>query len=197
MVLDWEKMRGLAFSKEPGLVHCSEWDDLFDSHKSGRYAHWFEGNFGNYPALLRQRAIDSIRYQLGAQRPAQPMTLHEILAARYRFGRLHVHFVPPRGEGFVEAETHSSVRLRLYDSRAHNWEWQKAVFGRAAPQTAAPQEVGVEITPVPITLAEILMYAAKGKAITMRSHDDLPFEPIIEILPFPDVTIPSSYFQID
>lgn len=52
MVLDWEKMRRLPFSQEPGRVHSSEWDDLFDLRKSGRYARWFEDNFGRkYPPL--------------------------------------------------------------------------------------------------------------------------------------------------
>jgi hypothetical protein len=53
MILDWQKIRRLTFSQEPGRVHCSEWDDLFDPGKSGRYARWLEENFGNYPALLR------------------------------------------------------------------------------------------------------------------------------------------------
>jgi hypothetical protein len=190
-ILDWEKMQGLAFSKEPGQIHCSEWDDLFDSHKLGRYANWFEENFGSHPALLRQLAINSVRNLLGYQRPARQMTLQEILVARYR-SDLQIYFWPARGEGFVERETHSSIRLRLYDSRAGNWEWQKAVFG-----PAAPQQVDVEMTPVPTTLAEIVHYSAKGSAIKMNNRDDLLVEPIIETLPFPDVTIPSSYFQID
>jgi hypothetical protein len=173
MVLDWEKMRGLAFTQEPGDVHCSEWDGLFDSRKSGRYAHWFEEHFGNYPALLHQLAIDSVRYELGARRPARQMTLKEILVARYRFGCLHVYFMPSRGEGFVEAETYDSVRLRLYDSRARNWVWHRAIFGRDARQMAASQEVGGEMTPVPITLAEIALYHSKGTAIRMHNYDDL------------------------
>ena len=197
MILDWEKMRRLAFSKEPGEVHCSDWDDLFAPGKSGRYARWFEENFGNYPALLRQLAIDSVRYQLGARRPARLVTLQEILVARSRYYRHEFFFQPPRGQGFVEAETYGSIRLRLYDTRTHNWEWQKAVFGLAALQMAAPQEISVEMTPVPKTFAEIVLYSAKGSAIRMYNHDDLLVEPIIEILPFPDVTIPSSYFQID
>jgi hypothetical protein len=123
------------------------------------------------------------------------MTLQEILGARCRSGLPDVFFWPPRGQGFVEAETHSSIRLRLYDSHARNWQWQKAVFGRSASQMAA--SVGVEITAVPITFAEIVLYSAKGSAITMYNHDDLLIEPIIEILPFHDVTIPSSYFQMD
>lgn len=197
MILDWEKIRRLGFSQELGHVHCPEWDDLFDPGKTGRYAGWFEENFGNCPAFLRQFAIDSVRFQLRSRRPARLVTLQEILVARYRSGLNDVFFWPPRSQGVVEAETRSSIRLRLYDSLTHNWEWHKAVFGRAALQMAAPQGISAEMTPVPINLAEIVLYSAKGSAIRMYNHDELLVEPIVEILPFPDVTIPSSYFQID
>ena len=53
------------------------------------------------------------------------------------------------------------------------------------------------MTPVPITIAEIVLYSAKGNAIRMYNDDDLLVEPIIGILPFPDITIPSSYFRLD
>ena len=197
MVLDWENIRGLAFTQESGKIHSSEWDDLFNSRKSGCYARWFEQYFGDYPALLRQLAIDSVRYQLGARRPARQVTLQELLVARYRFGLLQVFFMPSRGEGFVEKETYYSIRIRLCDSRARSWEWHKAVFGRAAQQMTASQEVGVEVTPVPTSLAQIVLYAAMGSAIKLYNFDDLLIEPVVEILPFQDVAIPRGYFQID
>jgi hypothetical protein len=199
MVLDWEKMRRLALSQERGLVRCSEWDDLFDPRRSGRYAHWFEDNFGNYPALLRQWAIDSVRYQLGAdrtrERPRRQLTVREILIARYRSG-LRVYFWPPGGDGFVESDTRNLIRLRLYDSSGRNWGWQNAVFAWASPQMVAPQEGGEEMTPVSTTLAEIVL-SVKGYSIEMHNYDDLLVEPVIEMLPFQDLAVPSSYFQMD
>ncbi len=196
MILDWENVRRLAFFKENGEVHCSEWDNLFDPGKSGSYAHWFEETFGNYPAHLRQLAIDSARRQLAGRRPARRVTLREILVARSRCFFHNFYFWPPRSQGFVEAETYDSIRLCLYNTRAHNWEWQKAVFGHAALQMAAPQEMDGEMTPVPATFAKIMLYT-KGSAINMFNYDNLLVEPMIEILPFPDVAIPSSYFQKD
>ncbi|HJZ34326.1 MAG TPA: hypothetical protein VKF35_24640 [Hyphomicrobiaceae bacterium] len=183
MVLDWQKMRRLALSQERGLVRCSDWDDLFDPRRSGRYAHWFEENFGNYPALLRQRAIDSVRYQLGADRAREPsrprrqVTLREILIARYRSG-LRVYFCPARGDGFVESDARNLIRLRLYDSSRRSWGWQNAAFAWASPQMVAPREGGEEMTPVSTTLAEIVV-SSKGYSIEMHNSDDLLVEPVV------------------
>ena len=198
IILDWENMRRLVLFREPGLVRCPEWDGLFDTGMSGRYAIWFEENFGDYPALLRQWGIDSVRNHLSGARPSRgELTLRQILIARYRSSDLNgVYFDPPRSDGFVEAVEPGSIRLRLYDQSTRSWGWQKAAFGRAVPRMVSPpQDDGTEMTPIPTMLAKLVIYT-KGYSIAMHNNDDLLVEPVIEMLPFRDLTIPSSYWQL-
>jgi hypothetical protein len=197
VALDWERIKEIAVRQEAEQPVGSEWDDLFDSHKSGRYSGWFEENFREYPATLRRLAVDAARHELVYRRPSPQKTLRELLTMKYR-SELQVYFSPDRGGDFAQKErgAYHSIRLQLYDAQTRRWEWRKASFGRVPPQFGARQENGVEMTPVPETLAKVLCYS-KGELVAIYSRDELLVEPVLEALPFANTHIPASYFSME
>lgn len=58
-----------------------------------------------------------------------------------------------------------------------------------------PLKDGAEMTPVPTTVAEMVT-SSMGCQVRMYNNDELLVEPVIQMLPFQDLAIPSSYWRL-
>jgi hypothetical protein len=205
-ILDWAEVSRLPQHTEGGVRRCPGWEDMFLSDTCApRCFDWFHTRFAEVPVYLRRLALRASRPRvsdgLGYPGPAPPgqaeATLAEILLARRRWVCLSFTFAPRLGCDMVREVRRGLIELQLYDRVADRWVWRRAAYDdRGTAQLIdKPRENGAPMLPLPRSKAWATVTIVRS--ISLRSDEPLDIDPVLQTLPFRDLTVPAAYRQAE
>jgi hypothetical protein len=89
------------------------------------------------------------------------------------------------------------LRLRLYDRISASWEWRLAAYeDQGTPwRTEPPMDEGEFMLAVPRECATVSVCSLRS--ISIHNFAALDVAPVLEILPFKDLTVPDEYWPTD
>lgn len=199
---EWPMVRRFP-PDDPGQIsRCAVWENAFLSEECTtlpRYRDWFQTEFGDVPDLFRHQAVEATGRRLSRRRPPDPswrdLDLREFLAMGCFWHPLHIEFGFLRRleSEVIEEPTWGRLRLRLFDGSTGQWAWQEVVFETETTPLVPLTEEGYEMLPVPPLNARVIVQVKRR--FCLSSDEPLDVEPVLEQLPFRDLTIPPEYWD--
>ena len=207
MVLEWPginallpaslRLRGISDAGIDARENCVA--EL--SRYMSRHSHWLDWQFRDFPAYLRDWAINDaigpICY-VRIQRLSDKPPLIDFLTNTFR-GLPEVHIRMDRAKANEIAKNSFRKELKLFDRGSQTWMWRRIVpiNDNGIPYNGQSSvDEGEEMIKVSRQNAE-MCGASMGTSVTLRSAKPISMQSILDAIPLSALDIPESFWTLE